>query len=96
MSYIEKIATLVKEQIPKSSLPSGDTSALFALYAVLVLIKGQNVSREDVHHAWSAWMFTIDPEHKSIVPFSELSEETKAQDQPFVDAIKAVSALMTN
>lgn len=38
------------------ALPDEDTSSLFRIYAVSLLAKGEEVTREDVHNAWIAWM----------------------------------------
>ncbi len=73
-------------------LPEGDTTALFRLYAVLALAKGQRVAAQDVHNAWVAWMSERDPDHRSIRPFSELDEATRHSDAPFLIAIRDVAA----
>jgi hypothetical protein len=61
---------------------------LFDLYAVLALVKGKNVTNEDVHNAWATWAITYDPENKSLVPFSRLSIEKQEEDTRFVIAIR--------
>jgi hypothetical protein len=73
------------------TLPDDDTSALFLTYAVLLLAKGQEVTRADVHNAWVAWMIGKGETHESMVPFAELPPQTQAEDSPFMVAIRTVA-----
>lgn len=91
MNYLDDIAVSIRNAVTKDALPDGDTASLFRSYAVLLLAKGENVTREDVHNAWVAWMLTKDDEHESLVPFSELPTATQAEDSPFVVAIRTVA-----
>jgi hypothetical protein len=50
--------------------------------------KGVNSQASDVHDAWAAWMTTIDPDHEAIRPFSDLGPATRAEDSPFLAAIR--------
>ncbi|WP_456114847.1 DUF7701 domain-containing protein [Rubrobacter aplysinae] len=92
MNYIDQIAEQIKQALPKDLYPNEDSELLFRLYAVLALTLGQKVEAKDVHDAWSAWMSQSNPAHESIVPFANLSANVQAQDEPFVDAIRKVSA----
>lgn len=89
--YLNDIAHAIRDEVPKTALPEGTTLALFRLYAVLLLAKGDEVTREDVHNAWVAWMASQDADHDALVPFSELDSEMQAEDTPFVAAIRAVA-----
>jgi hypothetical protein len=89
--YLNDVARAIRDEVPEDVLPEGTTLALFRLYAVLLLAKGADVTREDVHNAWVAWMASEDAQHGSLVPFSELDAETQAEDSPFVAAIRAVA-----
>lgn len=91
MSYLDELASEIKDQVPDEFLPDEDTTPLFRLYALLLLAKGRAVNAGDVHNAWVAWMQERDPEHRSIKPFAELDAETRAADEPFVRAIRAVA-----
>jgi hypothetical protein len=53
------------------------------------LAVGEQVSRRDVHNAWTAWMLSQDADHDSLVPFEELDPDTQAEDGPFVKAIRS-------
>ena len=92
MNYIEEIANAIRSEVAISALPEGDTSDLFLMYAVLLLARGRDVSRKDVHNAWVAWMVTRGEEQASMVPFDQLPSATQAEDSPFVAAIRTVAA----
>jgi len=88
MNYLQSIAERIKSGVPVEVLPSvPNTDLLFNLYAVLLLAKGNEVSMEDVHNAWAAWMCQENPSHDAIKPFVELDEKAQQQDKPFVEAI---------
>jgi len=91
MTYLDDLASEIERLVPRELIPEEDTSALFRLYALLALVKGSAVDAGDVHNAWAAWMQERSPDHRSIKPFDELDAETKASDEPFVRAIRAVA-----
>lgn len=91
MSYISELADLIRSEVPAHLLPDEDSDVLFLLYAVLLLAKGTDVTQEDVHNAWSAWMTYLGKGHKSLVPYRDLSVETQEEDKPFLDAIRRVA-----
>ena len=64
---------------------------LLRIYAVLCLVKGSQVTNEDVHDAWSAWKSGFGEEHKSLKPFDELDQRTQDLDTEYRDAIRAAS-----
>jgi len=90
MNYIETI----KKQLDKELTMGPDYKDLLGHYAVLVLIKGEECTNEDVHDAWSAWQNDIDPEHKSLIPFDELTKEVQDLDSEYRDAIIKVSKIL--
>jgi len=89
--YIDELATAIRAAVPPEALPEGDASGLFRLYAVLLLAKGQDVERADVHNAWVTWMADRDSGHEALVPFSELDPATQEEDSPYVVAIRRVA-----
>jgi hypothetical protein len=91
MTYLETLADEIRQAVPLGALPSEDTTDLFMIYAVLLLAKGEQVSREDVHNAWVAWKIASGEQHESMVPFAQLAADTKAEDSPFVVAIRRVA-----
>ncbi|HUN77912.1 MAG TPA: hypothetical protein VMU32_03235 [Solirubrobacteraceae bacterium] len=91
MTYLDALADEIRRAVAADALPDEDTSSLFRVYAVLLLAKGEKVTREDVHNAWVAWMLDKGKTHESLVPFAELPPETQAEDSPFVVAIRTVT-----
>jgi hypothetical protein len=91
MNYLDELAGEIAKEISPDVLPNADASRLFRLYALLVLVKGTDVTAVDVHDAWSLWMLELDPGHRSIRPFEELDADTQASDEPYVAAIRAVA-----
>lgn len=93
MNYLDELAGEIAKEISPGVPPTADACRLFRLYALLVLVKGTEVTAVDVHNAWSAWMLELDPGHRSIRPFEELDADTQASDEPYVAAIRAVAGL---
>lgn len=97
MNYLE---TLAWEIFVLSGESNCDTfeeeKPLWLSYAVLCLVIGEDVTNEDVHHAWSAnEVVHGNAKHKSLIPFNELTEEVQALDEPYRDAIAKRAYLMT-
>lgn len=90
-TYLTEDAHLIRSLLPPTAQPPGDDDALFLGYAVLMRAKGLEVTAEDVHDAWAAWMLARDPNHAAIVPFEELSAEAQAIDLPYAQAIHAAT-----
>jgi hypothetical protein len=65
---------------------------LLNLYALLVMTRGVNTSLEDVHDAWSIWQNLSDPEHRSLIPFDQLTPEVQELDRKYMGAIHYVAA----
>lgn len=93
-TYIDVLADAIREHTPTDLLPddADDLRQLFRLYALIGLAKGEAVEIRDVHDAWSVWMLERGEDHKSLVPFDELSGEVQDEDRPFRDAIRAALA----
>lgn len=72
---------------------------LMNLYSLLVIIKGEDTTLKDVHDAWSlniniTWDKEQFGDHRSLIPFDELSPETQAKDQKYVDAIRTTALIL--
>lgn len=89
MTYLDEARDALTEQLPNMH------PKLLDLYALLVFVKGQEVTCGDVHNAWATWMRPDDPGHRCMVPFNELEDWAQDKDQVYVDAIKAVAARLT-
>jgi hypothetical protein len=93
MSYIDDIAREISSEIDPALLPDeGDLHKLMRLYALLVLVAGQNVTRRDVHNAWAVWMSEVEPDHESLDEFEDLPSDVREEDEPFVKAIRTVAS----
>lgn len=88
MNYIDKIKKLLMEDNQNID----DTYA--NVYALLVLVTGENTTLENVHDAWSVLKNPIRPDHKSLIPFDELTKEVQDLDQEFVDSIRKVARMV--
>jgi hypothetical protein len=91
MTYLDQIAHAIRQAAQPDALPDDVTTDLFRLYAVLLLAKDSEVTHEDVHNAWVAWMLSKGEHHPSLVPFEELDAQTQAEDSPFMGAIREVA-----
>lgn len=88
MTYVDRVRDDLLRQIPSISKP------LLDLYTMLALVKGEQVTYEDIHHAWSVWTRQTEPNHPYMVPFDQLPSEVEELDKPRLDAIKATAAKM--
>jgi hypothetical protein len=86
VNYIEQTAELIRANLDPDMLPE-HSYPLMLMYAVLARVKGAETTLEDVHDAWSAWMSMRDSRHESIVPFADLPEDVRREDEPFLRAI---------
>lgn len=86
--YLDDIAAEIREHVPEGRMPDGDAEELFRIYAVLLRAKGTDVTRSDVHDAWSAWMAKRNSEHASLVPYENLPEDVRDEDRIFATAIR--------
>lgn len=91
MNYLDSAANEIRAAVQASAIPDDKTDDLFRLYAVLLLSKGEEVTREDVHNVWVAWMLAKGERHESLVPFADLDPAIQAEDGPFVAAIRKVA-----
>jgi hypothetical protein len=88
-NYIDQLAG---EIASLCKLPDNDDyNRLARIYAVLCLTKGAEVTSEDVHDAWSAWCAENKPDHRSLVPFAQLTREVKVLDEPYRNAIRDIA-----
>lgn len=92
VTYIDEITNKVVERTHIRN------KYLVRLYALLVLVKGEDITLEDVHDAWSMDMnfkpqtdYCYGHEHLSIVPFNELCMETQNKDKKYVDILRSIA-----
>jgi hypothetical protein len=55
--YLDDIAGQIRAELDPDDLPDEEgVDDLLRLYAVLARVKGADVTNEDIHDAWVAWM----------------------------------------
>ena len=93
-SYLRQIANDIRDKFDDNELPQVGLDDLFDMYAVLALAKGNYVTNEDVHNAWSAWAHKYEPNNDFIVPFWELPSDVQQEDTKFAEAIRNVAQVI--
>ena len=88
MNYIQKIQKQLDIELKMSGTPY---EGLLETYALLVLIVGVNCTQENIHDAWSIWQNKIQPEHRSLKPFEELTKEVQELDEEYRLAVVKVA-----
>lgn len=84
-NYVQEKIDALKERHP--NMPD----ELVDLYVLLAFVKGSDVTLEDVHDAWSVWKNRIRPDHRSLIPFDELTVEIQNLDQRYADSISSIA-----
>ncbi|MEU9072557.1 hypothetical protein AB0D60_37445 [Streptomyces sp. NPDC048306] len=95
MTYLDPLADLIRACLPPDAEPPEDSADLFRMYAVLLKAKGAEVTDEDVHDAWSAWMQTVNSAHEALIPYRDLDPATRAFDAPYAEAIRRAARQMS-
>lgn len=85
MNYIDEVKAELAEHIDVGT-------GLMNVYALLVLVKGEDCTNEDVHDAWAVNVNVGFPEHRSLKPYRELSKETQDKDSKYTLAIRRTAA----
>jgi hypothetical protein len=67
---------------------------LLRLFALLVLVKDEDTTEEDVHDAWSVWRTASNPKHSCLVPFDDLTPDVQAVYTRYAEAVRAVARAM--
>ena len=93
MSYIDEIADRINAELDSEPL-SDEWRPLYRIYAVLALAKGTDTTLRDVHDAWSAYTAGTRPDHRSLIPFDDLTEDVQRLDTPYRDAIHSVALFL--
>lgn len=82
MNYIQKAKEILSKKIDVEN-------DLLNLYTLLVFTKAGKATLEDIHDAWSIWRNETKPDHKSLIPFSELTQEVQEMDREYTEAINS-------
>ncbi|GHI47576.1 DUF7701 domain-containing protein [Streptomyces albidoflavus] len=91
MTYLDPLADLIRSCLPHGAEPPAHSDDLFRIYAVLLLAKGDQVTDEDVHNAWSAWTQSMDSSHEALIAFHKLDPKIRAFDAPYAEAIRTAA-----
>lgn len=67
---------------------------LLEVYALLVLVVGEDCTNKHVHDAWAVWSNILDSKHRSLIPFEQLTKEVQDLDEPYRQAIIKVAKLL--
>lgn len=89
-NYIEKFIILLRGELPDID------DQLLKYYALLGIVKGPSLTLEDVHDAWAIWRNDTNPEHKSLIPFDDLTPEVQELDGPYRNAIIKVARKLSS
>lgn len=85
MTYIDEVYAAVKAEIPDID------PLLLPLYALLAMCSHGYADMEEVHDAWAIWRHQTQPDHRSLVPFSELSDEVAMLDYIYMMKINRIA-----
>lgn len=89
MNYIQAAKEVLRLKIDVEE-------GLLDLYTLLVFTRGETTTLEDVHDAWAIWRNNSKPDHKSLIPFSELTLEVQYLDVEYARAIQETSFELKN
>lgn len=87
MDYISEKANEIFVYAHGGGMPSPGDIVLYRIYAVLCFAKGKATTAQDVHDAWSAWISTLFPDHRSLKHYDQLTPDVQCMDDLYVDAI---------
>lgn len=93
MNYLDLLAAEIQRMAEPDSTPPDEYLPLYRQYAVLALVKGEQVTVKDVHDAWACWASDYDPTHRHLIPFKELSLPEQRRDEPYAEAIRKTVSL---
>ena len=85
-NYIKNAKEVLRETFEENDLQVDDK--LLDLYTLLLLTKGLKVTGKDVHEAWGIYTNQVNPRHKSLIPFEDLTKEVQNLDTPYTETIK--------
>ena len=84
-NYAQDAVTAIRRELPDVD------PELAKLYALLVLTSGTTTTPQDVHDAWSLWRNDTKPDHHSLIPYGQLTDEVQDYDLPYMKGIHRVA-----
>lgn len=88
MNYIQSVQDKLDEKLKMRGTPY---EGLLETYGLLVLTVGSKCTQKHIHDAWSVWQNLTQPEHRSLIPFEELTKEVQELDEPYRVAVVEVA-----
>lgn len=85
-NYIKNAKDILRETFEENNLVVDE--GLLDLYTLLLLTKGLKTTEKDVHEAWAIYTNQINPRHKSLIPFEDLTKPVQDLDTPYSETIK--------
>ena len=85
-NYIKNVKDVLRETFEENDLQVDES--LLDLYTLLLLTKGLKTTEKDVHEAWVIYTNQVNPRHKSLIPFEDLTKQVQDLDTPYSEAIK--------
>jgi hypothetical protein len=89
-SYVDTMRYRVISALGDSNNTGWDQ--LMDLYTLLAMTTGTTTTSNNIHDAWSIATARTDPEHRSLVPFSELEQDIQSMDDVYRDAVIAAAS----
>jgi len=83
MTYLDPIRQSLINQLPDLH------PELLDLYTLLAVVRGKQVTGEDVHVAWMLWTRSRRPEHPHLKDYKDLDPDVRERDEIYVRAIQA-------
>lgn len=87
MTYIQEVEKELSKHIRVGK-------NLLSLYSLLVMSLGEQTTLADVHDAWAIDKNKSMPDHRSIIPFDELTPEVQELDRNYVNAIHKTARIL--
>lgn len=85
-NYIKNAKDTLRETFEENDLQVDES--LLDLYTLLLLTKGLKTTEKDVHEVWAIYTNQVNPRHKSLIPFDDLTKPVQDLDTPYSEAIK--------
>ncbi len=92
MNYVEAIENLLDKELKMKGTKYDD---LLSLYSLLVMTVGKNCTQKNIHDAWSLWQNKQYKDHKSLLPFDELTKEVQDLDETYRMSVVNVSKFIS-
>lgn len=87
-NYIQEVEDKLEARLHMRGTPY---EGLLQVYGLLVFTAGERCSKRHIHDAWSVWQNLTQPEHRSLIPFDDLTREVQRLDEPYRRAVVEVA-----